>query len=269
MSLLGVYISFEDIYNLIRESLPSPEDFDTKFRQYLFSNSNLLKFQIPGVDVYVKALENAIPRTFLEENAFARNLLDKLIPGLKHRKSNKKVPKNIPLAPKVNVSTAGPRNMDTSPGNVPKDSNTSIKCLINNVPVDIKSPGKAKLRTLGVSTARAVSEHIAQSVHNNFSTCKIVGCTVCPNIWKDSVITKCTHTNPCNAIGLSVHLAKTAILKIHKGLPTASTISGKVWINPCKVMTAAGSSNYPPAKRVKMETMERRRTPSPWGDPRH
>lgn len=228
MSLLGVHLSFSDLYDLCKSSVADPTAFEDSFRAYLFSNSNLLKFMIPGPDVYAKALEHALPRQFLEENAFARNLLDKVIPGLKARKSQRKVTKkSVKPLPKVEIGQKAPSPL----------TDRTVKFEVRPKQfVTIKSGNPAvpaKIRTFGVATKKSLNLYLEKKSRDNFSSCKVIGCTVCPAIWKTAVITKCTHPTPCNDLGLGVHFPKSVLMKIHKEMDSEVTYNCKIWANPC------------------------------------
>lgn len=226
MSLLGVHISFEDLYQLCYESVDDAVTFSEKFRAYIFSNSSLLKFVLPGPDVYAKALEHALPRSFIEGNPFARNLLDKVIPGLKTRKSTKRV--NKPKIAKPIIEKAKGSLPESSPINSVK-INVNEKALLT---VRSNSSTPLKIRTLGVVTKGKLDCWIRSKIDTNFSSCKVLGCEVCPGIWRKAVISKCTHTNPCNDFGLGVHLSKTAIFKLHKNKDAEQVYNCKLWSNP-------------------------------------
>lgn len=248
MSLLGANISFQDLYDLVRNSVDDPTSFDNSFRQYLFSNSHLLKFELPGPDVYIKALENAIPREFLDTNVFARNFLDKIIPGIKSRKSTKKVKKFV--QPKVNPC-ATQKIPVVERMQVDKDCDKSVMVTINQTPLTILASGKPKLRTFGPQTRQLVRSDLLQKASTNMSNCKIIGCNVCKSIWQTAPITKCNHDIPCNKLGLSVHLSRSVIVKIHKVQPSEQKFPGKFWSNPS--LEKNPSSLPSGVKRVKRE----------------
>lgn len=93
---------------------------------------------------------------------------------------------------------------------------------------------KHKLRYFGVQTTNIVKEVLTEMLSNPvlYKTCKVPNCTRCREVFQKTPITKCTHTRPCNRIGLFPHISRSCCRKLHSTADFELEFTSKHWFNP-------------------------------------